>query len=301
MALFGLFGRTKKEPAQEAAEQVTAYTIALQTDLQAAGFYEGPIDGIYGPQTVAAVEQLQTEAGLRVTGLVDQATAAALQAKLDELGLSAAAESLRQTTALQTVLTLTGYWTGPIDGVWTDELTQALMDFQTALGVEPTGVVDAATIAAFQQAIANLEPGTPATTAAPAPPTTPSGTTDAPAPGEEATVQVADSDLGQILTNGSGITVYLFMPDAQGAPTCTEACAQSWPPVRVDDESQVVAGEGIDSSLLGTVDHPNAGTQVTYNGWPLYVFTGDAAPGDTNGQGQSDAWYVLDPTGNPIQ
>ena len=90
-----------------------------------------------------------------MTGLVDEATARALQEKLAAAGQ----EQARQTVMLQTILSLVGYWDGPIDGVWTDELTQALMDFQTALGVEPTGVVDAATIAAFQQALANLEAG----------------------------------------------------------------------------------------------------------------------------------------------
>ena len=162
---------------------------------------------------------------------------------------------------LQTILSLVGFWDGPIDGVWTDELTQALMDFQTALGVEPTGAVDAATIAAFQQALANLEAGaTPTTTAAPAAttvaPTTPAATTAAPAPGGEATVLVADSDLGQILTAADGMTVYLFMPDAQGTPTCTDACAQAWPPLTVDDAGQVTGGDGVDASLLGTVEHP---------------------------------------------
>ena len=112
---------------------------------------------------------------------------------------------------------------------------------------------------------------------------------------------VADSDLGQILTAASGMTVYLFMPDAQGSPTCTDACAQAWPPLTVDDASQVTGGDGVDASLLGTVEHPGAGTQVTYNGWPLYLFSGDSAPGDTNGQGQGGVWYVLDPTGNAIQ
>ena len=75
------------------------------------------------------------------------------------------------------------------------------------------------------------------------------------------------------------MTVYLFMPDAQGAPTCTDACAQSWPPVVVEDGTEVTGGEGVDASLLGTVDHPDAGTQATYNGWPLYVFSGDSTAG----------------------
>ena len=84
------------------------------------------------------------------------ATAAALDAKLAEVGQQAAAAELTHTASVQTVLTLTGFWTGPIDGVWTDELTAALQAFQTALGVPATGEVDAATLAAFQQALAAL-------------------------------------------------------------------------------------------------------------------------------------------------
>ena len=111
---------------------------------------------------------------------------------------------------------------------------------------------------------------------------------------------MADSDLGQVLTAADGMTVYLFMPDAQGAPTCTDSCAEAWPPLTVDDPSLIIAGDGVDASLLSTAEHPAGGTQVTYNGWPLYFFSGDTAAGDTNGQGQGGVWYVLDPTGNAI-
>jgi predicted lipoprotein with Yx(FWY)xxD motif len=292
------------EQLANAAEQIAAYTTALQTDLTTAGYDPGPIDGVYGPATVAAVEQLQTDSELPVTGFVDEATARALQDKLSAAGL----EQARQTVMLQTILTLVGFWEGPVDGIWTDELTQALKDFQTHLGVEPTGVVDAPTIEAFQQALAALEAGStptttgaPPATAAPTPTAPPTATTAAPAPGAEATVLVADSDLGKILTAGNGKTVYLFMPDAQGAPTCTSACAQAWPSLIVADAGTVTGGDGVDASLLGTVDHPGKGTQATYNGWPLYFFSGDSAPGDTNGQGQGGVWYVLDPTGNAIK
>jgi peptidoglycan hydrolase-like protein with peptidoglycan-binding domain len=289
------------EQQAQAAEALGAYTTALQTDLTTAGYDPGPIDGVYGPKTVAAVQQLQKDSGLEETGFVDEATSRALQEKLAEVGQQQAL----QTAQVQRILSIVGFWDGPVDGVWTPELTQALMDFQTALGVEPTGVVDAATIAAFQQAIANLEPGgTPTTTGAPAPtvaPTRPpTATTAAPAPDDSTTLAVADSDLGQVLTSGSGMTVYLFIPDAQGAPTCTDACAQSWPPVVVNEGTEVTGGDGVDASLLGTADHPDAGRQATYNGWPLYVFSGDSRPGDTNGQGQGGVWYALDPAGNPI-
>ena len=77
----------------DAVAQLTAYTTALQTDLTRAGYDPGPIDGIYGPQTVAAVEKLQTDSGLPVTGFVDEATARALQAKLDAVGQQEAAQT----------------------------------------------------------------------------------------------------------------------------------------------------------------------------------------------------------------
>ena len=303
MRLLADAGCLSDEQLAEAVELVTAYTITLQTELQQVGLYAGAIDGIYGPETVAAVKQLQADSGLPETGFVDRATAVALDAMLAELGLQTTAAQMTHTASVQTVLTLTGYWTGPIDGVWTEELTAALQAFQTALGVEPTGEVDAATLAAFEQALANRG-NSPDTTVPPtAPPeTSPPATapaTTTPEPGGEATVAVAETELGQVLTAANGMTVYLFAPDEQGAPTCTDACAETWAPLTVEDAGQVTGGDGVDASLLGTVDHP-AGTQVTYNGWPLYFFAGDSAPGDTNGQGQGGVWFVLDPTGNAI-
>jgi peptidoglycan hydrolase-like protein with peptidoglycan-binding domain len=160
------------EQQAQAAAKVTEYTVALQSELQAAGYYKGPIDGIYGPQTVEAVKQLQTDSGLRATGVVDEATARALDEKLAALGQQAAEQALTHTAAVQTVLKLTGYWTGAIDGKWTDELTVALKSFQTALGVEPTGAVDAATLAAFQEAVAAIKSAATTTTTT-SPPTTP--------------------------------------------------------------------------------------------------------------------------------
>jgi peptidoglycan hydrolase-like protein with peptidoglycan-binding domain len=139
---------------QKAAGALHDYTVALQTDLQKAGYHQDPIDGIYGPETVAAVQKLQSDAGLPVTGLVDRATAVALQAKVDAAAASAAQQSITQTAALQSVLKLLGYWSGPIDGVWTPELTDALKSLQTALGVPATGVVDAVTLQALERAVA---------------------------------------------------------------------------------------------------------------------------------------------------
>ena len=187
LRLFYDAGCFSDEQQAEAVEQVTAYTTALQTELQQVGYYEGPIDGIYGPATVDAVKRLQADSGLTETGFVDRATAEALDALLADLELQAAAANLTHTASVQTVLTLTGFWQGPVDGVWTDELTAALQDFQTALGVEPTGVVDAATLAAFEQALAGEQASTTPTTEPAPEPTTPAATTPpaptAPVPG----------------------------------------------------------------------------------------------------------------------
>ena len=166
------------EQQNEAVDQVSDYTLALQTQLQQAGYYSGEIDGIYGPLTVDAVKQLQTENDLPVTGFVDRATANALDEKMAELGEHAAEQTLAQTAALQTVLTLTGYWSGPVDGQWTDKLTDALKAFQIALGVDPTGAVDASTLAAFREAVANVRSAaTSTTTTTNPPPTTTASTT----------------------------------------------------------------------------------------------------------------------------
>src|SRR6478735_7291419 len=138
----------------QAEAAVSEYTTTLQTSLAEAGYYAGEIDGVYGAETTQAVEDLQQVHGLPVTGTLDKASADALAADLQEQGGVAADEAIASTAALQQTLSLVGYWDGPVDGSWTPELTDALTAFQTDLGVEPTGVVDAATVAAFEDALA---------------------------------------------------------------------------------------------------------------------------------------------------
>ena len=65
---------------------------------------------------------------------------------------------MASTAAVQQTLTLAGFWDGPVDGEWSPALTDALKDFQTHLGVPPSGTVDAATVAALEKAIAEAAP-----------------------------------------------------------------------------------------------------------------------------------------------
>ena len=168
LALFADAGCLTDAQQEQAAEAVREYTTALQKDLADAGYFEGEVDGVYGPDTVGAVQGLQKANGLPETGTVDKATEAALGAELEAAGGAAAEEEIASTAALQQTLALAGYWDGPIDGQWTDELTDALKELQTDLGVEATGEVDAATITAFEEALATAQ-----TTPSPSPSPTP--------------------------------------------------------------------------------------------------------------------------------
>ena len=109
----------------------------------------------------------------------------------------------------------------------------------------------------------------------------------------EATVVLGDNALGAILVDAAGMTLYGFSPDEGGTPTCYEDCAAAWPPLLAEAGAAPTAGEGLDASLLTTVDRTDGTTQVAYNGWPLYYFANDAAAGDTNGQGLIDVWWVV--------
>jgi predicted lipoprotein with Yx(FWY)xxD motif len=112
--------------------------------------------------------------------------------------------------------------------------------------------------------------------------------------------------LGTILVDGGGLTLYMFEPDMQsGKSTCYGECENLWPPVLLVGEIKApVAGAGVNPSLLGTTVRTDGIAQITYNGWPLYLWHGDnSKPGETTGQGLNDSgglWYVLDADGVPV-
>ena len=157
LKLLSEVGCLTDEQQAKAADAVSDYTSTLQQSLALVGYYTATVDGVYGPATVDAVQALQKDHDLPVTGAMDSATTAALQSELDGVGGAAAEQSTATAAAVQQTLNLAGFWTGPIDGEWTPELTEALKAFQTELGVKATGEVDAATVAALERAIADLQ------------------------------------------------------------------------------------------------------------------------------------------------
>jgi predicted lipoprotein with Yx(FWY)xxD motif len=143
----------------------------------------------------------------------------------------------------------------------------------------------------------NEEPGGAATTATGTGATAGGAeATDGATTGEGVTVMTAESDLGTILVDGEGRTLYLFTNDSPGVSNCEGGCLAAWPPLLGEPE----AGTGADGALLGTLVRDDGTTQVTYNDWPLYYWAQDAAPGETTGQGVNDVWWVVSPEGEPI-
>jgi predicted lipoprotein with Yx(FWY)xxD motif len=114
-----------------------------------------------------------------------------------------------------------------------------------------------------------------------------------------AMVRVARGDLGPMLVDADGRTLYVFLADTGSTSTCYGECAANWP--ALVSSGRPAAADGIDPSMIGTTVRTDGSKQVTFDGRPLYVFGGDAAAGDTNGQGIGGVWFVVSPRGTPIE
>jgi predicted lipoprotein with Yx(FWY)xxD motif len=117
-------------------------------------------------------------------------------------------------------------------------------------------------------------------------------------PASPALIKTASKSVGgksqTILVDSKGITLYYYTPDRGGKVTCTAKCAQAWPPLRLSSGTTPTGGSGV-TGRLGMVNNPEGGSQVTYNGWPLYYFAKDKDAEDTYGQGVGGNWFVVPP------
>jgi predicted lipoprotein with Yx(FWY)xxD motif len=130
-----------------------------------------------------------------------------------------------------------------------------------------------------------------------------SGTADATSQPAQAsagvTVKVSnDPKLGNILVDGEGKTLYIFTKDTPDVSNCSAGCQKAWPPLVVQDNA--TAGDGVNTSLLGTATLSDGRKIVTYNHMPLYYWAADMKAGDTNGQGVQGVWFVISPDGKPV-
>ncbi|MEX1124379.1 MAG: hypothetical protein WEE53_01815 [Acidimicrobiia bacterium] len=102
-------------------------------------------------------------------------------------------------------------------------------------------------------------------------------------------VSTASTDLGTVLVDPDGMTVYVFLNDTDGESTCYDSCAATWPAVPGD----TTIGSDLDSAIFGTTTRTDGTEQLTVGGQPLYRYSPDANPGDTGGQGIGEVWFVV--------
>src|SRR5204863_5875829 len=134
-----------------------------------------------------------------------------------------------------------------------------------------TFLAGAAAVPLIALGLAACGGGSSGATAASAPPQTASG--------HSATVGTATAgSLGTILVDSKGRTLYLFKKDSGTKSTCFGACASAWPPLRATGKPTV--GSGAKASMVGTTARSDGKPQVTYNGHPVYLFSGDQNPRD---------------------
>lgn len=110
---------------------------------------------------------------------------------------------------------------------------------------------------------------------------------------------VDDAKLGKLLVDAQGRTLYRFGKDSAWPMKfgCVDACLNTWKPAAPVEGEKAV---GIPAKLVGSVERPDGTRQLTIDCWPVYLFTGDTAPGQTNGHGVQNLWFAVNGAGKKI-
>jgi len=114
-------------------------------------------------------------------------------------------------------------------------------------------------------------------------------------------IALCSTNLGRVLVNSKGHTLYLFKKDKGAKSSCYGSCATFWPPLL--KHGTVTLGPGLKKSLLGTTRRRNGTQQLTYDKHPLYTYKLDTRAGQTAGQGVNGfgaKWWALSASGKAI-
>lgn len=147
------------------------------------------------------------------------------------------------------------------------------------------------------------QPATPTTSTTAAAPTATSTTPSTPATKSISLSVRTLPNVGAVLVNAEGRTLYTFAPDKHSKVTCVSSCATLWPPLKLASGETAAGPPQLKASLLGSDPDPEGGRVVTYAGWPLYTYAADGAAGQDNGQAietNGGRWYVIAPSGKVI-
>ena len=127
--------------------------------------------------------------------------------------------------------------------------------------------------------------GTQTTQATQAAPSSPSSVSTA-------ALKTETTRAGMVLADDHGLTLYYYSADKRGSgkSVCTGGCATAWPPLA----APVKAPAGVRlPGPLGIITRPGGVRQVTINGFPVYLYAGDKAPGQDTGNGVEGSWHVI--------
>ena len=119
-----------------------------------------------------------------------------------------------------------------------------------------------------------------------------------------AKIQLRHTEVGKVLVDSSGFTVFRFSKDPRNSDTCVKisGCTNLWPPLM--SSGRPVAGPGVRSALLSTIKLPGGGRQVTYAGHPLYRYSAATGKGETGYVGAQQfggSWYALNAAGGSVK
>ena len=129
-----------------------------------------------------------------------------------------------------------------------------------------------------------------------------SGKTAAQSAAHPGKIAARSTSLGKVLVDPRGRTLYAFAADSPHHSVCTGSCLAYWPPVPGRDAA-ALRGSGV-TAKLGTLERSDGSSQLTANGFPMYTYVGDSAPGQTNGQGKNlsgGLWWVVSPNGKWVK
>ena len=165
-------------------------------------------------------------------------------------------------------------------------LSPAVSDWQASLGA---AVVSVVALGLMGGALAGADGGGGSAGAS-------GGSPASSSPSAAGVLKEASIGSQQVLTNGSGRTLYSFGPDSPVKSACNGSCAVYWPPV----PGPLRAGPGV-TGKLGTITRADGSTQETYNGHPLYTYIGDSGPGQDHGNKlnlNGGLWLVVPVSGS---
>jgi predicted lipoprotein with Yx(FWY)xxD motif len=154
-------------------------------------------------------------------------------------------------------------------------------------------IVLIAVVACLAGCTTTQPPTTPTPTATTQPPVTSAPAT--PPPSAPTILLGSNATLGAFLTDASGMTLYYFALDVPGNGTTAcdnPVCLGLWTPFYA---GSIVVSPPLQATDFATISGNNGSPLTTYRGWPLYLYKGDTAAGDTNGDGFKNVWYVMKP------